>query len=83
MTVNDIELLGGPVPGSERILTPEALAFVAHLTRRFAGERGALLAAREERQRRITGGELPDFLPATAAVRAGDWRVAPAPPNPR
>jgi len=81
MTVSDVQLSGGPVPGSERVLTPEALAFVARLTRRFAGEREALLAAREERQRRIAGGELPDFLPATAAVRAGDWTVAPAPPD--
>jgi malate synthase len=79
MMVNDVELLGGPVPGSERVLTPEALGLVARLTRRFAGEREALLAAREDRQRRIAGGELPDFLPATAAVRAGDWTVAPAP----
>jgi malate synthase len=78
---NDVELLGGPVPGSERVLTPEALGLVARLTRRFAGEREALLAAREDRQRRIAGGELPDFLPATAPVRAGDWTVAPAPPD--
>jgi malate synthase len=77
--VSDVQLLGGPVPGAERVLTPDALALVARLTRRFAGERDALLARREARQRRIEQGELPDFLPETAAVRSGEWTVAPAP----
>ena len=35
--------------------------------------------ARHERAERLRAGELPDFLPETAAVRAGDWRVPPAP----
>ena len=40
--------------------------------------REALLARRAERQRGIEAGELPDFLPETADVRAGDWQVAAA-----
>jgi malate synthase len=40
-----------------------------------------LLRVREARQARIDAGELPDFLPETAAVRAGDWRVGPIPPD--
>ena len=30
---------------------------------------------------RIDAGELPDFLPETAHIRAGDWKVAPLPPD--
>ncbi|WP_034354233.1 malate synthase A [Deinococcus phoenicis] len=61
------------------ILTPEALAFVADLHRRFDGRRRELLAAREERQSRLDAGELPDFLPGTADIRAGDWKISPLP----
>jgi len=61
------------------ILTPEALAFVAGLHRRFDGRRQELLAARAERQKSFDAGALPDFLPETAAIRSGDWRVAPIP----
>jgi malate synthase len=72
-------VLGPPVPGTERVLTPEAVAFVARLARRFADPRRELLAARAERQRRFDAGELPGFLPGTAAVREGEWTVASAP----
>ncbi|HWU14309.1 MAG TPA: malate synthase A, partial [Caulobacter sp.] len=37
------------------------------------------LAARVARQARFDAGELPDFLPETADVRADDWTVAPIP----
>jgi malate synthase len=63
----------------DEILTPEALTFVAALHRAFDGRRVDLLAAREERQKRYDGGELPDFLPETRAIRDGDWTVAPIP----
>ena len=70
----------GPVePGFEAILTPEALAFVAKLHRSFNARRKKLLAARVERGKRLDAGERPDFLAETAAVRAGDWRIAPLP----
>ncbi|HNR90810.1 MAG TPA: malate synthase A [Dokdonella sp.] len=63
----------------ERVLTPAALAFVADLHRRFDARRRELLAARVIRQARFDAGERPDFLAETAAIRAGDWRVAPIP----
>ncbi|HYD53139.1 MAG TPA: malate synthase A [Gemmatimonadaceae bacterium] len=67
---------------SDEILTPDALAFVARLTRRFRGDIAALLEARRVRRRRLAAGiERLDFLAETAAVRAGDWRVAPTPPD--
>ena len=61
------------------VLTPEALAFVGELHRRFNGRRLELLAAREARQKRFDAGEQPDFLAETKAVRDGDWKVAPIP----
>jgi len=66
-------------PDGESILTDAALAFLGELVERFGPRVQQLLKAREMRQARIDAGETPDFLPETAAVRAGDWRVAPIP----
>ena len=68
-----------PAADAARILTPEALALLEDVCLRFGPERKRLLAARDARQARINAGELPDFLPETAAIRAGDWKVAPIP----
>jgi malate synthase len=65
--------------GYEKLLTPEALTFVAGLERKFGGERHRLLDRRTGVQRRLDGGWKPDFLPETKAIRDGDWRVAPIP----
>ena len=54
---------------SSKILTPEAVSFIASLHRIFNKRRLQLLEAREERQARIDAGELPDFLPETKHVR--------------
>ena len=62
-----------------RVLTPEALDFVARLHHRFNGTRETLLRARIARQELLDGGILPDFLVETRPVREGAWRVAPAP----
>ncbi|MBL8936483.1 MAG: malate synthase A, partial [Archangium sp.] len=67
--VNGVEL---KKPKSSPLLSAEALAFVADLERRFGERRRELL----ERRRAKKGF---DFLPETASVRAGDWRVAPVP----
>ncbi len=67
-------------PRFEEILTPEALAFLAGLHRRFEPRRRELLARRVARQGRIDAGERPDFLPATQAIREGEWRIATLPP---
>jgi len=61
------------------VLTPEAVEFLTELERRFGPRRRELLAARHARAQRLREGELPDFLPETASVRAGDWRVEPVP----
>lgn len=62
----------------EEILSPEALAFLATLTRRFRPELEGLLQARAEAQQRFDR-ELPDFLPETEEIRRADWKVAPLP----
>jgi malate synthase len=74
-----IEITGLVPPAFAEILTPDALAFVTRLHRMFNPTRQALLARRADRQARLDAGELPDFLPDTASVRAGDWQVAPTP----
>jgi malate synthase len=75
-----VELVGPPTAHAEDVLTPHALAFAAGLHRSFNIRRRRLLADRAERQARFDAGELPDFLPNTAHVRADPaWRVAPAP----
>ncbi|HJW46589.1 MAG TPA: malate synthase A [Lysobacter sp.] len=66
-------------PGAGQLLTPAALAFLAGLHRRFEHARQARLAARRERQAVFDAGGLPDFRTDTAAIRAGDWRVAELP----
>ncbi|MFD0739851.1 malate synthase A [Lysobacter koreensis] len=71
--------LTGQVAGQEQLLTPAALAFLADLHRRFEPARQARLAARRERQAFFDAGGLPDFRADTAAIRAGDWRVAKLP----
>jgi malate synthase len=75
----NLEVVGPPVPGADEILTPDALAFVADLQRRFGRERVALLEARVDRQAELDAGVLPDFPIATADIRNDDWTVAPAP----
>ena len=74
-----VDVTGSSVAGADEILTAEALAFVADLQRRFGSDRLAILRAREDRQKELDAGELPDFPVATADVRAADWTVAPAP----
>src|SRR5450631_489310 len=75
-----VEVLG-PVEGRfAEVLTPEAVAFIAELHKRFNPSRRELLAKRIERQARFDAGEKPDFLAETKSVRDDpSWRVAPVP----
>jgi malate synthase len=77
--MTELVVAAPPVPRSEEVLTPEALAFVADLDERFHVRRDELLAARRARREEIARTGTLDFLPETAAVRAGDWTVAPVP----
>jgi malate synthase len=66
-------------PADERVLSGEALAFVARLHRELNPTRLELLRRRGERQAELDAGADPGFLAETAGVRSGDWRVPPAP----
>src|ERR687885_1161654 len=69
-----------PIPEEfTEILRPEAVAFVAKLSREFHGRVEEILRKRAERQERIDAGEMPDFLPETKHIREGDWKIAPVP----
>ena len=77
--VDGVEILGALEERFDEVLTPAALQFVAELQRRFNGARLELLRKRRARESELEAGELPDFLPETRAVRAGDWSVAAVP----
>src|SRR3954469_14922335 len=67
------------VDGADRVLTAPAVAFVEDLVRRFRPRIDELLERRRTVQARIDAGTRPDFLPDTATVRSGDWKVGPIP----
>jgi malate synthase len=77
--LKNVAITAGPVEGAATILTEDALAFVIDLVQRFGPRIEERLAARVERQARFDRGERPKFLPETASVRSGDWKVAPLP----
>jgi malate synthase len=79
VTVPGVTIAALPDAAFQQILTPESVAFLAELERRFGPERQRLLEARRERQKRLDAGEKPDFLKETARIRDGDWKVAPLP----
>jgi malate synthase len=74
-----VSILGQMGPRFDEVLTPDALAFVADLHRRFNETRKRLLSLRVARQKRFDAGETPDFLSETRHIREGDWKVAPVP----
>jgi malate synthase len=77
---SSIELQGPAEPAFDKVLTPDALEFVAELQRQFGPRRLELLEARVQRRARLAAGESLGFLPDTAWVREDDdWTVAPAP----
>src|SRR3989449_1931045 len=79
MPAPELELIAPRVERSAEVLTPAALELVVTLHRKFNGRRLELLAARAQLQKQLDAGGLPEFLPETAATRASEWRVAPAP----
>ena len=77
-----IELTGQVSGRRAEVLTDEALAFVAELERVFGPRRRELLELRREREQRLAGGELPDFLPETRELRDDPgWQVPPPAPG--
>jgi malate synthase len=77
--IDGVETTLPVAPEYQSVLTPDAVAFVAKLARSFAPRRADLLQKRAARQIAIDAGQLPDFLPETASIRAADWTIAPEP----
>jgi malate synthase len=63
----------------KQIISQDALQFLATLHRQFNKRRLTLLENRQQRQKSIDQGKLPDFLSETRMVREGDWRIGPLP----
>lgn len=74
-----IRITGKITPEFAKILTPETLHFLALLSRKFESTRVELLRKREIRQKEISNGKMPDFLPETKSIRESEWKVAPIP----
>ncbi|QJR16852.1 malate synthase A [Usitatibacter palustris] len=74
-----MRITAAPHAEASRILTSEALAFVAKLHRAFAPRRKELLERRRARQSEFDAGVTPDFLDATKDVRNSEWRIAAQP----
>ncbi|HEY7721944.1 MAG TPA: malate synthase A, partial [Pedococcus sp.] len=79
--MSDVVVDGPEVERGAEVLTGEALAFLGELQRLFGPRRDELLAARQRRREEVSRTGRLDFLPETAEVREGDWRVAPTPPD--
>ena len=78
-TRDELHVLAPVPPAYAEILTPEARSFVADLAATFTGQVEELLRRRARVQEEYDAGRSPDFLAATAAVRAAEWYVAPIP----
>jgi len=76
---SNITFAAPPPAGTETLLSDAALSFVASLAERHRPSIDAALARRREAQAARDRGEPLRFLPETAAVRSGDWKVAPLP----
>ena len=79
MTESELEIRGSVNSTFAEILTDDALAFVAALTREFRPRVNELLALRINRQAAVDRGELPDFLEETRSVRESEWNVTTIP----
>ncbi|NKE10030.1 MULTISPECIES: malate synthase A [Kocuria] len=78
ITVNGITLRGHHVSGQRQVLSLDALAFLAHLHRKFEPRRRELMKAREQVKAKISQGWTPDYPEETRAIREDDsWQVAP------
>ncbi|MFQ5690250.1 MAG: malate synthase A [Gemmatimonadota bacterium] len=69
-------ITGSMEAGYETILSPAALRFVGRLAHRHGPAIRSALARREARRR---SGDMLQFLPHTADIRAAEWRVADPP----
>jgi malate synthase len=77
--IEGVEVQAPIHPSYKRILSAEALQFIAALHRKFNKRREQLLEQREVRQQAIDAGQLPGFLEETKLIRDSEWRIGPLP----
>ncbi len=76
----NLEVKGEVTPEFKKILTDDALIFLAELHQKFDARRHELLEKRNKRQEQINDGIMPTFLAETKHVREDKtWKVAPIP----
>ena len=76
-----IRVTGPETAARERVLTREALEFVAELQGRLGEARDDLLRRRVHHLEDLSRGAGLGFLDHTEGIRSSEWRVAPAPPD--
>jgi len=83
MTVQGVQILSSVASEAQaRILTDDAVKFLAALHRTFDSTRQSLLKARESVQKQLDNGGKFDFPPETADIRAEhSWTCAPPAPG--
>jgi malate synthase len=74
-----VEITAAVPEDARLILTTESLGLVATLQRELGPRRHELLTRRRERREALAAGTPLDYLPETAAIRDGEWRIAEAP----
>jgi malate synthase len=79
--MSGLEIRAPRLPDTDQVLTPAAREFLELLATHFGPRRKALLHHRQETQRCLRDGTLPDFLEQTREIRERSWTVAPAPPD--
>ncbi|MFS7940156.1 putative malate synthase [Helianthus anomalus] len=77
---NGVDIRGRYDEEFAKILTKDALMFVAELQREFRNHVRYAMECRKEAKMRYNSGGLPGFDPATRHVREGDWVCAEVPP---
>ena len=74
-----VRVTGRDTGAQSRVLTPEAVRFLATLSHQFESRRRRLLEARKTRQSEIDDGRMPDFPTETREIRESSWKAAPIP----
>lgn len=75
-----VDIMGKYDAEFAKILTKDALQFVADLQREFRNHIKYALECRKEAKIRYNNGGLPGFDPATKYIREGEWVCAAVPP---
>lgn len=80
--LKDVNILGRLDDQRRRVLSKEAIIFLAVLHRTFNATRKSLLERRQVRQQELDNGHQLDFLPETKHIRDNKtWRAAPPAPG--